>query len=123
GDPELPGGTLEFAQWPKNPVALLLVLSGQLMLLGKLAALVNLTVGRGDAWFARWLPFIAASQRPAVIREARVITGALALLAALAWLWLPQLGWLLAAFSAAHLVLGPYLAAEHTGLPTTGDVL
>ena len=56
--------------------------------------------------------------------QAAHFTGFLPLgLAALAWLWLPVLAWLFAGVAGAHLVLGPYLAAEHTGMPTTGDVL
>lgn len=123
GDPELPGGSLEFATWPKNPLVLLILLSGQLVLLGKFAALVNIAVGRGEAWWTRWVPFIAPAQRPTVTAEARLVLLAWLGLAALAWLWLPALAWLLAGLSGAHLVLGPYLTAEHTGLPSTGDVL
>lgn len=123
GDPEIPLGNLELAAWPKNPLAVLIVLSGLPLLLGKLIVLVNLALGRSPRWFAKWLPFLPATQRPATVREARAILAALAGLAALAWLWLPAVAWLLAGFAGAHLVLGPYLAAEHTGMPTRGDVL
>ncbi|HEY8376789.1 MAG TPA: fatty acid desaturase [Nannocystis sp.] len=123
GDPELPSGDIAFAAWPKNPLVLLILLSGQLVLLGKIATLVNAAVGRGPAWWDRWVPFIAPAQRPAVTAEARLILLAWLALAALAWLWFPPLAWLLAGLSGAHLVLGPYITAEHTGLPTGGDVL
>jgi fatty acid desaturase len=123
GDPEVPGGDLALAAWPKNPIAALVVLSGLPLLLGKLAAVVNLAVPRGPRWFARWLPFLPEAQRPATIRESRAIVAALAALVAAAWLAWPPLWWLLAGCASAHAVLGPYLAAEHTGMPTEGDVL
>ncbi|MBZ5714976.1 fatty acid desaturase [Nannocystis pusilla] len=123
GDPEIPGGNLELAKWPGNPIAALVVLSGLPLLVAKLAALVNLAVPRGPRWFARWLPFLSGAHRPATIREARAILAGLLAVAALAWLWLPALAWLLAGCAGAHAVLGPYLAAEHTGMPTGGDVL
>ncbi|MCY1055030.1 fatty acid desaturase [Nannocystis sp. SCPEA4] len=123
GDPEIPGGNLELAKWPNNPIAALIVLSGLPLLVAKLAALINLAVPRGPRWFARWLPFLSEAHKPATIREARAILAALLAVAALAWLWLPALAWLLAGCVGAHAVLGPYLAAEHTGMPTRGDVL
>lgn len=123
GDPELPGDNLELAAWPKNPIAALVVLSGLPLLVAKLAALVNLAAGRGPKWFLKWMPWLPEAQRPATIREARFMLAGVAALALLAWLAWPPLGWLLAGCAGAHLVLGPYLAAEHTGLPTEGDVL
>ncbi|MDC0716948.1 fatty acid desaturase [Nannocystis bainbridge] len=123
GDPEIPGGNLELAAWPKNPIAALIVLSGLPLLLGKLIVLLTLVVPRGPQWFDKWLPWLPAAQRPATIAEARRILAGLAALALLAWQVWPPLGWLLAGLAGAHVVLGPYLAAEHTGMPTTGDVL
>jgi len=123
GDPEVPGGDLALAAWPKNPVAALVVLSGLPLLLGKLAALLNIAVPRGPQWFGRWLPFLPEAHKPATIREARAILAVLLAVAALAWSWSPALGWLLAGCVGAHAVLGPYLSAEHTGMPTAGDVL
>ncbi|PCC72801.1 Fatty acid desaturase [Nannocystis exedens] len=123
GDPEVPGGDLALAAWPKNPIAALIVLSGLPLLLAKLAALVNLAAPRGPKWFVKWMPWLPEVQRPATIHEARIIVAVLVVLVALAWLVWPALGWLLAGCAGAHVVLGPYLAAEHTGMPTDGDVL
>lgn len=123
GDPELPMGDVAYAAWPKSPLVLLGLLSGQAMMLGKLAALVNAALGRGPGWWERWVPFIPAAQRPTVSAEARVVLAGWLALAAAAWLWLPELAWLIAGLSGAHLALALYVTAEHTGMPTTGDVL
>lgn len=123
GDPELPKRTLELAGWPTNPIAWLIVASGQLLVLGKLAVLLATAIGRPDRWWATWMPFVPVAERGRVGWESRLILGLVVGLALLGWLLAPGFAWLLLGYPIAHLVLGPLLAAEHTGLASEGDVL
>ena len=123
GDPELPGGTLELAGWPRNPIAWLIVLSGQPLMLGKLLVVVATALGRPPRWWERWMPYVPERVRGRVAWESRALLLGLLALFALAVFVDHRVYWLLAGFPLAHVLLGPYLVAEHTGLASEGDVL
>ncbi len=123
GDPELFRRSLEFAGWPTNPIAWLVIMSGQPLLLGKLAVLLATAVARPARWWQTWMPFVPAAERARVGWESRLILALVVGLALLGAFVAPGFAWLLLGWPLAHLVLGPLLSAEHTGLASEGDVL
>ncbi|MFV8749603.1 fatty acid desaturase [Nannocystaceae bacterium ST9] len=123
GDPELPRRSLEFAAWPTNPIAWLIMVSGQLLVLGKLAVLLATAIGRPATWWETWMPFVPERARARVGWESRAILAILLGVVALALFVRPSFAWLLLGYPLAHLLLGPCLVAEHTGLASEGDVL
>lgn len=123
GDPELPNRSLEFAAWPRNPIVYAILASGQLLWMGKLLVLLATAIGRPAKWWDKWLPFVPEQARSRVGWESRAILAFVLGLVALALLVDPAFAWILLGYPLAHLLLGPWLTAEHTGLPNEGDVL
>jgi fatty acid desaturase len=123
GDPELPNRSLEYAAWPRNPIAYAIVVSGQLLWMGKLLVLLATAIGRPAKWWDRWLPFVPERARSRVGWESRVILALVLGIVGLAVVVNPAFAWILLGYPLAHLLLGPCLTAEHTGLPNEGDVL
>jgi fatty acid desaturase len=123
GDPELFKRTTEFAAWPRNPIAYVILLSGQMLWMGKLAVLLATAIGRPAKWWETWLPFVPERARSRVGWESRAILALILGVVALAVFVNPAFAWILLGYPLGHLVLGPCLTAEHTGLPYEGDVL
>jgi fatty acid desaturase len=122
-DPEIASAPDLLDGWPSNPFVYLLLVSGQALLFGKLMFTVSCALLPTESAWARLYPFIRADRRRRIAWESRLVV---VLLCAGGWAGLTFVsgfGALLLAWPIAHVVLGFYLMAEHTGLPHDGSQL
>jgi fatty acid desaturase len=122
-DPEIAGAPDLLDGWPRNPFTYLLLVSGQALLFGKLMFTVSSALLPTASLWERLYPFIRAEKRRRIAWESRFV---IVFLATSVWLGLrfvPGFAAFLLAWPVAHVVLGFYLMAEHTGLPHEGTQL
>jgi len=118
-DPEIAAAPGLLADWPRNPLVWLMLVSGVPIMLGK--AMFTLVCALAPrAIVAKQFPFIRASAHRRIAWESRLVVLLWAGLVALGLAFVPHFARLLLAWPVAHLVLGFYLMAEHTGLPHDG---
>lgn len=122
-DPEIASAPDLLDPWPSNPVTYLLLVSGQALWLGKLMFTVSCALLPTASSWQRVYPFIRPERRRRIAWESRFVV---MLLVGGVWLGLtlvPGFAAVLLAWPIAHVVLGFYLMAEHTGLPHDGSQL
>jgi fatty acid desaturase len=118
-DPEISALPALLDNWPSNPFTYFFLVCGQFLLFGKLGFTVLCALTPRAFWHVQF-PFVRDSQRQRLVWESRL---ALLLIAAFVVGGLnavPGFGYALTAWPVAHLFLGIYLMAEHTGLPNAG---
>ncbi|MEZ4382446.1 MAG: fatty acid desaturase [Nannocystaceae bacterium] len=121
-DPEIAGAPALLDGWARDPLTYLGLASGQALLLGK--AMFTLSCALlPSAAIARLFPFIRADRRRTVARQSRVVVALWAAVLAAGLAWVDCFAYLLLAWPIAHVFLGFYLMAEHTGLPNSGSQL
>lgn len=121
-DPEIAAAPDLLDGWARDPLTYLGLASGQALLLGKAMFTVSCALLPGAA-LARLFPFIRADRRVTVARQSRLVAAVWAALVAAGVAWIDGFAYLLLAWPIAHVFLGFYLMAEHTGLPNAGSQL
>jgi fatty acid desaturase len=120
-DPEIASAPDMLSPWPKNLLVYAALASGQLLWIGKLGFTIFCAlVPRGPAW-DKAFPFIRPHLRSRVAWESRFVLAVLGSALALGLVLVPGFAALLWAWPIAHVALGLYLMAEHTGLPHDGS--
>lgn len=118
-DPEIAAAPDLLDDWPRDPIRYLALVSGVPIMLGKamftiVCAIAPLTVR------TRLFPFIRPHMHARIAWESRLVVLLLAGIVAIGVALVPHFARLLLAWPIAHLLLGLYLMAEHTGLPNEG---
>lgn len=121
-DPEIAAAPGILDDWPRNPLVYLGLACGQPLMLGKLGFTLGGALLPARAW-ERVFPFVPAGSRRRIAWESRAVLGVLGGGAALGLATAPGFAALLLAWPVAHVLLGLYLMAEHTGLPYRGSQL
>jgi fatty acid desaturase len=119
-DPEIAYAPDQMDGWPKNPIVYLALASGQFLMLGKFAFTVACALLPESIW-VRLFPFVREDRRRRIAWESRLVLG---LIVGGLWLGLeavPGFAFLLLAWPLAHVGLGLYLSAEHTGRSNHGS--
>lgn len=111
------------APFPRNPLVHLMLATGQSMMVGKLGFTVGSLLAPNDRGLERLFPFIRPHLRARVRRESAVTLGVLGAGVTFGLLFVPGFAWALLAWPFAHLFLGLYVMAEHTGIPHEGTQL
>lgn len=122
-DPEISGAPALLDGWPSNPVTYLLLISGQLLMVGKAMFVVACAFMPGAKAWERVFPFVRPAKRRRVAWESRATLAAWAAVGWLGFAHVDGFGYALLAWPGAHLLLGLYLIPEHTGLPNEGTQL
>ncbi len=121
-DPEISAGGERFAMWPVYAHEYLAVASGVLLLSLRMVMLIALVVGPNEWLWQKLMPFMRGHTRKEATRQARIFA-ALYLAGGVLAAWLaPGAVWLLASLVVGHSALALWLASEHTGLPTDGNI-
>ncbi|MEE8166408.1 MAG: fatty acid desaturase, partial [Myxococcota bacterium] len=121
-DPEISAAPALLDGWPTNPISYLLLASGQFLMLGKLGFTMSCALFPVTLW-SRFFPFVRSERRARVARESRLALLLITAFVVLGWRLVPGFSVVLVAWPIAHVLLGFYLMAEHTGLPNAGDQL
>jgi fatty acid desaturase len=119
-DPEIASAPSLLDGWPTNPFTYLFLVSGQFLLVGKLGFTIACALLPESIW-SPFFPFIRTERRRRVAWESRLALAVFATVAGLGLRFVPGFWMLLLAWPLAHLFLGFYLMAEHTGLPHEGS--
>jgi fatty acid desaturase len=119
-DPEIASAPALLDGWPKNPFTYLFLVSGQFLLVGKLGFTIACALVPKSIW-SPLFPFIRPDKRRRVAWESRLALLVLGTILGIGFRLVPEFWMLLLAWPLAHLFLGFYLMAEHTGLPHDGD--
>lgn len=119
-DPEIAGAPQLLDDWPKNPLHYVVVSCGQLLLIGKIMFALGAAFAP-PAVAAKAFPYVRPAKRARVAWESRIMVAVIVATLVLGFAYVPHFGRLLVAWPIAHLVLGIYLLAEHTGLPHDGS--
>lgn len=121
-DPEIAAAADLLDGWPTHALTYLVVVSGQPLMLGKMGLTLGCALIPRRFW-PRLFPYIRPSRRARVAWESRAVAGLWAAAIGLGLRFVPGWAVLLLAWPMAHLCLGFYLMAEHTGLPNAGSQL
>ena len=122
-DPEIAGAPALLDGWPTNPVTYLVLVSGQLLLVGKALFTIACSVMPTAGAWERAFPFIREGKRSRIAWESRATVLVWAVFLAAGFRYVDGLSFALLAWPISHLLLGLYLLAEHTGLPNDGSQL
>jgi fatty acid desaturase len=120
-DPEIASAPDLLSPWPRNLLVYAALASGQLLWIGKLGFTIFCAVVPAGPRWDRAFPFIREQLRTRIAWESRLVLAALGGALYLGLAWVPGFAALLWAWPIAHLALGLYLIAEHTGLPHEGS--
>ena len=118
-DPEISGAPALLEDWPRNPFTYVFLIS-QHLLVGKFGFTLLCAAAPASIW-TRVFPFIRVDRQRRVAWESRFVIVLLSAIAGLGFWTIPGFGMILLAWPIAHLFLGLYLMAEHTGLGREGD--
>ncbi len=118
-DPEIAIAPGILEGWPGNPIIYLARLSGQHLWVGKFGFTAICALLPYPAW-RRLFPFVEESNRRRVAWESRLCILVLAGGGALGLMAVPGFAFFLLAWPLAHLGLGIYLMAEHSGMAVRG---
>ncbi|MDE0885494.1 MAG: fatty acid desaturase [Myxococcota bacterium] len=121
-DPELSSSPELLKGWPGNPMSYLLRISGQPLMLGKLAFTLVCAFFPYSLWHPLF-PFIGEDKRRRVAWESRLYSLLIVGGGGLGLVTVPGFAFFLLAWPLAHLGLGFYLMAEHTGMANQGSQL
>lgn len=121
-DPEIASAPQLLDDWPTNVFTYLALASGQALWLGKLGFTLACALLPAAVWRPMF-PFVRATQARRVARESRLVTALWLGLVAAGLAWVPGFWALLLLWPIAHLFMGLYVMAEHTGLPHDGSQL
>lgn len=119
-DPEIASAPDLLANWPSNPFVYLALVSGQLLMVGKLMFTISSAVMPASGW-DKLFPFIRPELRGRVAWESRFVLLVLASFFGGGLWFIDGFAHVFVIWSIAHLVLGFYLMPEHTGLPHDGS--
>jgi len=119
-DPEIDSAPRLLDDWPRNLGVYLFLVSGQMLMVGKLAFTVSCALLPSPA-NAKLFPFIPQRARRRVAWESRAVVVILGAAGGAGLAWIPGFSAVLLAWPIAHLLLGFYLMPEHTGLPHEGS--
>jgi len=119
-DPEIASAPALLDGWPTNPFTYLFLVSGQFLLVGKLGFTFACALLPQSIW-SPLFPFIRPDRRRRVAWESRLALLIFGAILGIGLRFVPEFWMLLLAWPFAHLFLGIYLMAEHTGLPHDGD--
>lgn len=118
-DPEIAAAPDLLGPWPSDPLRYLALVCGVPLMLGKAMFTISCALLPEPAR-AKLFPFIRPSKQRRIAWESRVVLLVLAGGVIAGLRLVPHFAVLLLAWPIAHLVLGFYLMAEHTGLPHDG---
>jgi fatty acid desaturase len=121
GDPEISGAPRYLGVWPANPLSYLAIASGQHVMFGKAVFTIVGAVLTSDAAFERHAPYIRPAFRREVTRQSRLVVALLGGATALGLATVPGFAFWLLAWPVAHVGLGLFVMAEHTGLGSEGS--
>ncbi len=121
-DPEISAGGEKFAYWPVYLHEYLVMISGLLLMVARLAGLLLIALGPRGPWWNKLFPFVRKHNRARAAWEARVYIALIAILVVLSIETLPGLRYLLFSLAVGFAALVIYLSSEHTGLPTQGSI-
>jgi fatty acid desaturase len=121
-DPEISGAPDLLDDWPRNVFAYLFLACGQVFLVGKLGFTLACAVLPISVW-AKLFPYVPARARARVAWESRIAVALIASIVLAGCARVDGFAMVLLAWPIAHVALGLYLMAEHTGLPNTGSQL
>ncbi len=121
-DPEISAGGEKFAYWPVYIHEYLIMASGLLLLIARIAGLLLMALGTRGPWWNKLFPFVRAHNRKNAVWEARAYVAVIVAVAVIGYTLLPGLAYLLLALLVGFSALVLYLASEHTGLPTLGTI-
>jgi fatty acid desaturase len=119
-DPEIASAPGLLDGWPTNPITYLFLVSGQFLLVGKLGFTIVCALLPKAIW-SQFFPFIRPDRLRRVAWESRIALVGFSAFLGFGWEFVPGFWMVLFAWPLAHLFLGFYLMAEHTGLPSDGD--
>ena len=119
-DPEIAGAPALLDGWATNPIVYLGLACGQMLMVGKAFFTISSALMPSASAWEHALPFIRADRRSRVAWESRLVLLLWAALLAGGVHYVDGFLYVLSAWPIAHLFLGLYLMAEHTGLPNTG---
>lgn len=105
--------------FPRDPMRYLVLTSGQHLLFGKAMFVLAGALAPASA-FPKIFPYVHERRVARIQWESRIALVVLIGGIALGLSYVPNFWRLLVAFPIAHLLLGIYLLAEHTGLPNDG---
>ena len=120
-DPEIAAAPALLADWPTNPIVYFALVSGQMLMIGKLMFTVAGALIPTAGMWEKAFPFIPEKRRTRVRVESFIVLGILGGICAAGYLYVPGFLYLLLSFVVGHILLGFYLMAEHTGLPNEGS--
>ncbi|MCA9635476.1 MAG: fatty acid desaturase [Myxococcales bacterium] len=122
-DPEIAAAPALLDPWPSNPLTYLALASGQALLVGKAMFTIGCALMPSAAAWEKVFPYVRPRMRRRVAWECRLV---LAFLVGGVWAgltYVPGFAYLLVAWPIAHVLMGFYLMAEHTGLANEGSQL
>jgi len=119
-DPEIAGAPALLDGWPNNPLVYLALVSGQMLMSGKLMFTIGGALMPSASLWQKVFPFIPEKKRRRVRIESFVVLALLGGIGALGYLFVPGFLYLLLSIVIGHIFLGFYLMPEHTGLPNDG---
>ncbi|MBL4686439.1 MAG: fatty acid desaturase [Nannocystaceae bacterium] len=122
-DPEVAGAPDLLLGWPSSLLRYISLASGLPLMVGKAGFTVLCAIIPDDESWQRIFPFVRAAQRTRIRTESRFVVFAWGLIGLFGLALVPGFVRLMLAWPVAHLVLGLYLMAEHTGLPEQGTQL
>lgn len=118
-DPEIMAMPDLLDGFPGDPLRYFVLATGQHLLFGKAMFILAGALAPASA-FPKIFPYVHARRVARVQWESRIALVIFAAGITLGLLYVPHFGRLLVAWPVAHLLLGFYLLAEHTGLPNDG---
>ena len=118
-DPEISALPDFLDGWPSNPLTYLGLVTGQYLLLGKLGFTTLCALTPASFWTVLF-PFVRADRRRRLAWESRLAIALIVGFVGLGLQWIPGFAFALVAWPIAHVFLGLYLMAEHTGLANEG---
>ncbi|MDG2335388.1 MAG: fatty acid desaturase [Myxococcota bacterium] len=119
-DPEISLAPDFFTDWAGNPLSYLVRVSGQPLMLGKLAFTLACAFFPYSLWHPLF-PFVGQDKRRRVAWESRLSALLIVGGGGLGLLLVPGFAFFLLAWPLAHLGLGIYLMAEHSGMAHQGS--
>ena len=120
-DPEIAGAPALLDGWPTNPLVYFALVSGQMLMIGKLMFTIGGALMPTAGLWEKVFPFIPEKKRRRVRLESFAVLALLGGIGALGYLLVPGFLYLLLSIVIGHVLLGFYLMAEHTGLPNEGS--
>lgn len=123
-DPELAVGGTKLAFWPIKVYEYMFLMSGIIVVIAKIGIIILLALGISKNQWEKKLPFVREKFHNRITWEARFYILIYAILIVSGIGYFPKILISLSiGLFLAHSILAFYLAAEHTGLPTEGDIL